>query len=333
VLVFAVFILSVMLISIALDDYITVGVMLCQGLSALFFRRISVIISTAMAPPKKTKKSSKKPVKKAAKPVVAPQYSAPFAAWALPTKPVEPAKTAKTSTGRKCSICTHADVDKINSQIQGGQSLRSISLEIGISDVSVHRHTNNCLNLELKALIQEKKREQAINVYNEFAEQLEFAKRLRIAAEEYLAYPEDPLRLALIPRADEIEVVYYDYAEVEPGTKDKPKKKSATLAMLLLKLADIPGFENAEKVSIKHVDLRTFALNALNTADNCIDRFAQLGGEYQRPRENKQTTDKWEEAVKSLIENGHAANKDEAALLINAAGYQSTVQDLGGMAQ
>jgi hypothetical protein len=188
-------------------------------------------------------------------------------------------KAAKKPVGRKCSICTHKQVGQINKAIAEGVSFRRISSQFGMSDQSAKRHTENCLKLELQAAIAEKKVEQAIDVHKEFEENLDFARQLRIAAREYLSDPNDPLKMAILPRAEEIDVVYFDYNDMTGGENPMPKKKTAKLAVLIQKVEDVRNFE-ADKFTIKHYDLRKFALDAISTTDACIDKFAKLAGLY-----------------------------------------------------
>jgi hypothetical protein len=169
-------------------------------------------------------------------------------------------KAAKKPVGRKCSICTHKQVGQINKAIAEGVSFRRISSQFGMSDQSAKRHTENCLKLELQAAIA-------------------FARQLRIAAREYLSDPNDPLKMAILPRAEEIDVVYFDYNDMTGGENPMPKKKTAKLAVLIQKVEDVRNFE-ADKFTIKHYDLRKFALDAISTTDACIDKFAKLAGLY-----------------------------------------------------
>jgi hypothetical protein len=213
-------------------------------------------------------------------------------------------KAVKQKVGRKCSICAHKDVGQINTLLSNAVSFRVISRQFTGDDKardSLRRHTENCLKLEIGSIIKERKLENAINVHEEFREQLAFAKKLRAAAEEYLSSETDPMRLVLIPRADEIDVTYYDFADTTP--KGEPKKKTATLHALMAKVENL-NLE-ADKITIKHVDMRKFALDAINTADTCIDKFAKLGGDYSKDKENPITVDQIADTIASrLIDNG-----------------------------
>lgn len=199
------------------------------------------------------------------------------------------AKKAPAKVGRKCSICTHADVGEINLLIAQPVSFRSISAQFKMGASSVGRHTKDCLNLDISALVAEQKVSQAVNVYEEFREQLVFAKALRQAAQEYLSHATDPLKLSITPKAHEIEVTYFDHNDMEvigtgENATERPRKKTAQLSVILESLKDT-GL-HPEKHKVTTVDIRKFALDAINTTDTCIDKFAKIGGDYMKEKEN-----------------------------------------------
>jgi len=193
-----------------------------------------------------------------------------------------PNKTIKVR-GQRCSICTHPSVKKINSLIQAGKSLHSIALNFNSTAPTVTRHTQKCLSLAISAVLERQIQGQGIDVVSEFTEQLAFAKRLRVAAEEYLSYAADPLKISLMPRADEIDVTYFDQSEL--NERGKPTKKTDSLASLLYEI-EAGGRYESDKISIKHVDIRKFALDAINVTDACIDKFAKLAGLYTQEKKN-----------------------------------------------
>lgn len=254
--------------------------------------------------------------------------------------------------GRKCSICSHAEVDKINSLINSGASFRGISLQFGMSDMSVGRHAENCLHLEIRALVKEKKIEKAIDHYQEISEQLEFAKELRIAAKEYLSDPETG-RLILIPRAREVVVIYEDYDD--RNRQGEPKKKRESLDSLLEKLEKVRQFqlellkadierifdkyddEDSEplkedvnellriyhtdyieptRTEIKHVDIRQFALNAISTVDTVLDKVAKVEGLYQKDKENEDELTKLKQRIEKVAEQEGTDYQSELKLFL-----------------
>lgn len=195
----------------------------------------------------------------------------------------------KSTVGRKCSVCTHKDVGEINLLIAQPVSFKMISGQFGMGKSSVGRHAENCLQLDLSALIAEKKIAQVVNVYDEFCEQLAFAKQLRRAAQEYLSDAADPLKLSITPKAHEIEVTYFDYNDIEtlgtgPNATERPRKKTALLSVILESIAN--DWMEPDKFKIATIDIRKFALDAIHTTDVCIDKFAKLGGDYTKEKAN-----------------------------------------------
>ena len=201
---------------------------------------------------------------------------------AVKTKPVR----QKGPQGRRCTICTHKKVNEINSKVVEGGSFRGIARHFDTDDASLMRHVSKCLTIEIAALLREKKIAQAVNVYEEFTEQLAFAKSLRDTAQTYLSDPDDPFQLFIGPQAHEIDVLYYDFNDMEQvGETERPKKKKAKLNDLLAELAGrgIEGY----RVEMKTIDIRKYALDAISTADVCIDKFARMGGAYQKDKNNQ----------------------------------------------
>jgi hypothetical protein len=209
----------------------------------------------------------------------------------------------------KCSICTHEQVADIDKAIAKHNSFRHIASqfpEIGYR--SVCRHAENCLQLDLQAVREVERVARVIDVHAEFAEQLDFAKRLRIAAEQYLSDPLDPLLIHLIPDAREIDVSYLDHEDMEQTERGpRPKKKTAKLDILLVNVEALRNIE-VGKVQIKHLDLRKFALDAIATTDMVIDKFARMGGSYQKNKSNDADVEHLiDQLVQRLIQKGWEA--------------------------
>lgn len=189
---------------------------------------------------------------------------------------------------RRCSICARKDVKKVNEAICNNLSYRSIAQRFGVIHTTLQRHIETCLGLELATIQQKHREQQAIDVYEEFKEQLAFAKDLRVAAREYLSDVADPLRLSITPKAHEIEVTYFDHNDMEMvGEVMRPKKKTAQLSTILESIFAEGNLE-PDKYKITTIDIRKFALDAINTTDTCIDKFAKLSGEYTKEKDNPQ---------------------------------------------
>lgn len=186
-------------------------------------------------------------------------------------------------TTTNCSICCGKKAEKreaINRALGKGISYRDIEAMTGVAYRTIGNHAQH-----LPAIFKEAKEKgilaQTVDVQSEFYEQLALAKDMRTAAKKYLSHPETG-EICLFPRSDEISVVYEDYADLSP--QGNPKKKTDSLDILLERAET--GNVEPKRTIIKHVDMRSFALDAIKTADMCVDKFAKLAGEYQKDREN-----------------------------------------------
>jgi hypothetical protein len=167
--------------------------------------------------------------------------------------------------------------------------------------MSVSRHAENCLKLDLQALIREKKLEKAIDVHEEFREQLVFVKKARDAAQKWLNDPTDPDVFTVDPRADEIDVVYFDSGATD--AQGMPTKCKAPLQELLDRI-DGDRYRVTNHF-IKTVDLREYALKTIDKCDLTIDRFAKISGAYTKEKDNPATVSEIaQEVVNRLIDRG-----------------------------
>lgn len=148
----------------------------------------------------------------------------------------------------------------------------------------------------------------SVDVAVEFFEQLEMAKQVRDAARAYLGDPSDPLKLIMVPQAHEIEIVYYDHNDTQTlGEVSFPKKKKALLSVIMQSLA-AEGME-PDKFTIKTVDIRKFALDAIASADLCIDKFARMTGAYKSTPDEKDPALLAAQMIEFLIAKGWEREK------------------------
>jgi hypothetical protein len=206
-------------------------------------------------------------------------------------------------------------VSRINSLLADGVSFRTISNRIQNDDKlkpSLQRHAENCLKIAIAAVIAKKKEQQGIDIHKEFEENLAFARTLRLSAYEYLSDPVDPLKIAIVPFAHEIDVTYFDMTDlVGPEDDPKPKKKTAKLSMLLAQIEQLRNFE-VDKISIKHVDLRSFALDCIRTVDVCVDKFARIAGAYKKDSPNPNDTEAVAKRVVERLVKEHGWTEQQA---------------------
>ena len=149
--------------------------------------------------------------------------------------------------------------------------------------MSVQRHTENCLKLDIAALIAEKRLEGALDHYKEITAQLNFTKELQTAAREWLTDPETG-KLTLTPRADEVTIIYLDYADLNASLE--PKKKKALLQDIIDNIQSILHTFAPTTSIVKTTDLRNYALDTIKVADSVLDKFAKVDGHYTKEKEN-----------------------------------------------
>jgi hypothetical protein len=213
--------------------------------------------------------------------------------------------------GRKCTVCSSGNLRAVDKAIREGGTYRGIAAQYKIGVSSMLRHTENCLGLTLSAITKQRGEKSAINVYQEFEANLAFASKLRIAAEEYLADPIDPLQMKLQPFAHEVDIAYFDWSDLEgEGGDAKPKKKTAKLSMLIADAEKVRNFE-VDRITIKTVDLRSWALDAIKTVDLCVDRFARLAGEYQKDQDNAKTLKDTLGAIQTYLNEHPEADREK----------------------
>lgn len=129
-----------------------------------------------------------------------------------------------------------------------------------------------------------RKREiKVVDVYEELRALLTFAQKMKAAAELWLLDPNDETgqTFTMAPRAEEIDIVYWDL------TEEKPVQKRDRLDKLLGMLAgERPGVLADPTPFIKTVDLRELSLKIIDRCDNVLDKFSRITGLYQRERAN-----------------------------------------------
>lgn len=196
-------------------------------------------------------------------------------------------KTAKSTAGRKCSICTHKDASKINLLIAEPVSFRNISERFGMGIASISRHTTDHLKLDLQALVAQKKVKRVVDFEEMLANLIFKVEKMANATEKWLSDPDDPDEFDIAPRSNEIQIIYNDFNQMFMG---KPTRKKAVLGDLLEELAE-GGRETLEIKSLA-VDNRKLFLDTFKTFTDRLDQYAKFHGLFQKDRENEKTIDK-----------------------------------------
>jgi AraC-like DNA-binding protein len=207
----------------------------------------------------------------------------------------------KTRVSSRCSICLHIAVKNINAAVRKGRSLRDTAGQFGVSKSSLARHTENCLKLDLQALLKEKRIEQAVEHYQELIKQLEFSKELQEAVRELLTDTKTD-KITLAPRDYEIEVLYLDYADLDIAT-GLPKRKKEKLSDIIQSIATHKSGFNFQGFQVKTINYFDAAINSIEAVDKVLDKFAKVDGHYQKERESDETLNRVAKAFLTWLED------------------------------
>lgn len=206
----------------------------------------------------------------------------------------------KTRVSSRCSVCLNIAVKEINAAVRKGRSLRDTAGQYGVSKSSVARHTENCLKIDLRAVLEEKRINQTVEHYQELIKQLEFAKAIQKAVREQLVDSVSG-KVTFVSRANEIEVIYPDFGDL--NDQGIPKQKKTKLSDVILSIAKhIQGFEYAT-YQIKSIDLFDAALKTIDAIDKILDKFAKVDGHYQKERENDEKLNRVAKAFLTWLED------------------------------
>ena len=121
-----------------------------------------------------------------------------------------------------------------------------------------------------------------IDTYEELTKNFDFVSKLRDACERWLKHPETDT-FSIDPRGSEIDVVYFDYEDKD--AQGNPKRKTESLQESLARL-DGTRYESDAQF-IKTADIRELALKTIDRIDTTLDKFARLGGQYQKDKGNE----------------------------------------------
>ncbi len=155
-----------------------------------------------------------------------------------------------------------------------------------------------------------------VNVYEEFTKNLEFVGKLRDASERWLQHPDNIDLFTIEPRADEIDCVYFDYEDKD--AQGNPKRKVECLQELLARLQGTRYESDTQFV--KTTDIREFALKSIDRIDTTLDKFAKMGGEYTKDKDNPDDLIKQVTSVAQQLYNDHMEH-------CKATGQQMPSQD------
>lgn len=175
--------------------------------------------------------------------------------------------------GRKCTVCTHLEVDKINELLASGRPINEIaSLYNDITEMSLGRHKKNHLPKTLSKAKEAQDIAQGDVVMAELKKCFERVNLLFDACDRWLRDPDNPSRYDLCPRTEDIKVIYE-----ENGINGKPVRRKAPLSRILAKIEGA-GYQ-VESWETKHADPRELILKTANRLQGQVELLAKLMGE------------------------------------------------------
>ncbi len=175
--------------------------------------------------------------------------------------------------GRKCSICSHPQINKINEMLVTGIPLTEItSVFNDITEMSLMRHRDNHLPKTLSKAQEAREMAEGDAVMGELKRCFERVNLLFDACDRWLRDPDNPSRYDLSPRTEDIKVIYEEF-----GSNGKPVRRKVPLSRLLAKAEGagylVQGWET------KHADPRELILKTANRLQGQIELMAKLMGE------------------------------------------------------
>ena len=194
---------------------------------------------------------------------------------------------------RKSEVDIHPDKAKIDKALIKGKSYRVIASQFGLSQAAIGRYmTGKLMPKVAKA--------QAVRLLQSGGDLLDLlegyirtADKMIKAAEEYLQDPDNPDKLYLGPKAEEVEITYTE------TVGEKTVKGKGSLQELIDKIEDQGirvGF-----VRYKHEDPRRTILNSANTLTKQIELFGRIHGDIKNVSLNISIQPAFMEFVNAVI--------------------------------
>src|SRR5689334_7419231 len=142
---------------------------------------------------------------------------------------------------RRCTVCTHPDSFKIGlAIIRDSGSLREIARHYGLHHEALARHAESHI-AELVKTAKASDGEEAIELRDELASAFATLKQLTNACSDWLTDPERPGHFYAGPRTSEVEVIYDESPEEQPGGEVVTVRRKARLSALLERVAGVLG--------------------------------------------------------------------------------------------
>ncbi len=178
----------------------------------------------------------------------------------------------------KCKVCSHKKLKQINIELvtkfRSTGTFRNIGKRYGISYASVYRHFCEHIPVELWEHETTRKRLGSENLMELLIEEANEVRKLRQACSEWLRDPDDPSKLTVDPRSDDVTIVYLAFNE-----NGSPVKVRENLSVILQRL-------NKEQMvpitwTIKHPDPGTKLIAAAKAFADFGHLVGRLKGELK----------------------------------------------------
>lgn len=223
--------------------------------------------------------------------------------------------------GMKGSIDHHPKRKQIDSAIiKGIKSNRLIAAQYGLSQAAIQRYVSGKLRPKIATALVRKELKEGNDLLQELNEYIVIAKKVLKAAEEYLQHPDDPDKLFLGPRDNEIEINYTVYKG------SKRFKKTALLSDLLKEVqAHGTDIEKGKSLYINNMkmtfqDPRVTILQAANTLTKQIDQWAKIHGDIGEVAFNLSIQPAFQVLIQVILETtkGHPTIRREIVAAIKS---------------
>ena len=178
---------------------------------------------------------------------------------------------------RKHEVSVHPDKKKIDKALVSGKPYRTIASQFGVSQASIQRYMKDKLIPQMSKAQATRELQGGSDLLDRLESYIRIADKMIRAAEEYLQDSDDPNKLYLGPRAEEINVTYVE----ESG--DNIIIRKSTLQQLVSELED-KGKKKGLRITglmSRHEDPRRTILNAANTLSKQLELFAKIHGDIK----------------------------------------------------
>jgi hypothetical protein len=173
-----------------------------------------------------------------------------------------------------CLVCNHPNRDQIDAGLAKRLSIRGMSRTYGITHEAIARHRDNHLSQTIAQAQIFQDLATANGIGNHIESLLTNCIKLYAACNEWLTDPADPTKYNINPRAEDVDVIYYD---VTPGEEeDDPPivsktRSTAKLSALLVKTGGL-----AQIVRWKIADPRELLLKTAQTLNQQLELIARV---------------------------------------------------------